>query len=156
MGSGSTRRPSGLYSKILQDPSFGPTEMSRLQPQVALAKSWLLSNQGQAPIETVAPITALIDCRDVDKQLIFFFCKCHLEGVLYLSLQGASNYKSLTNTQSTLPSLGQITPGSNSRVAGISCFYWDFSPLWWEMGKAFTPVFWLRHQKVTCTPCKRN
>lgn len=104
MGSGSTRRPSGLYSKILQDPSFGPTEMSRLQPQVALAKSWLLSNQGQAPIETVAPITALIDCRDVDKQLIFFFCKCHLEGVLYLSLQGASNYKSLTNTQSTLPS----------------------------------------------------
>lgn len=72
MGSGSTRYPSGLYSKILQDPSFGPTEMSRLQPQVTLAKSWLLSNQGQAPIETVAPITALIDCRDVDKQLIFF------------------------------------------------------------------------------------
>lgn len=104
MGSGSTRRPSGLYSKILQDPSFGPTEMSRLQPQVALAKSWLLSNQGQAPIETVAPITALIDCRDVDKQLIFFFCKCHLEEVLYLSLQGASNCKSLTNTQSKLPS----------------------------------------------------
>lgn len=35
-------------------------------------KSWLLSNQDSAPIETVAPITAFIDCRDVDKQLIFF------------------------------------------------------------------------------------
>lgn len=107
-----------------------------------LAQIWPLSNQGSAPIETVAPITAFIDCQDVDKQLISS-CKCHLEGVLCLSLVGESNSRSLTNTENTnylLP--GQIIPAGKQLSNRKKLLLLGFGSLpWSEMGKAFSQCF---------------